>query len=171
MDIKKLIPGLQPMSVTADDGLVCGVLVLYCPIFKKMYISYRSNLYAGLSSVMAALRNNRHPIKALQEAYDLGTLEEYIYPTDTVGEALDLKSSILDQYAKEDVFFNVFSTSHIARVTSQLARFPARKSSKVSVNGTIYESRKEAAIVFGFSESTVSYRIKSSYYPDWKLVE
>ena len=168
MNVNKLVPGLKHVDVEFDDGVVCGVLIVQCKETKKMYVGYRSNLYAAVNSISSALRNGRHPNKPLQAAYQNATLEFYTFPTDTVGEALDLRNSIIDEHAKKDVFFNIYGASHVARVTKQLARYSGRKTSGVLVNGVFYETRKAAAVHFGITESTVSYRIKSEAYPDWK---
>ena len=171
MQINKLIPSLKHTSVSFDDGIVCGVMIIFSHKEKKMYIGYRSNLYMGVNSTLSSLRNGRHSNQRLQNAYNDGKIEIYTFPTDTVGEALDLKNSIVDEFARTDVFFNVYGHNHTARIQHQLNTHVPRKSRKVLVQGVLYETKKAAAVVFGLSESTVAYRIKSPNYPKWKEAE
>ena len=169
--IDKLIPTLQSQSVSYDDGVVCGVIIVLSHTEKKMYIGYRGDLYTGVNTVLSSLRNGRHSNQRLQNAYNTGKVEIYTYPTDTVGEALDLKNSIIDEFARNDMFYNVYGKNHTARIQHQLNTRVPRKSRKVTVDGTLYETKKAAAVAYGFSESTVAYRIKSPNYPEWKEAE
>lgn len=168
MNVNKLVPGMVHVPVEFHDGAVCGVLIIQCKKTKKMYVGYRSNLYAAVSTISSALRNGVFINHRLQFAFNDGGVKFFTFPTDTVGEALDLRNSIINEHAASDMFLNIYGASHAERVKKQVARFPSpNRSSKVSVDGVVYESRRECALAHGFTVSTVAYRVKSSAYPAW----
>ncbi len=170
MKLKDFFPELRQPIIEYDDGLVCGLIILIMHNPDQIYISYRSDLYKGTGSLMSVLSNGKHTNLTLLAAYQNATKREWFnYPTDTVGEALDLKNNLLDEYAKHDIFINVRGSTHENRVLAGLAR-GGRRSSKVEINGEIFANRKAAALHFGFSESTIGYRIKSDAYPKWKEI-
>ena len=168
MKMENMVPGMKHTPVEFDDGIVCGVLILYCKKTHKLYIGYRSNLYSGVNSIMSALRNKRHKNLELQASYDKNSLSVFTFPTDTVGEALDLKNSIIDEFAQKNIFFNIYAQAHISRIQTQLRKYNGRKSTPVKICKESFATRKQAALAYGLSESTVSYRIKSPNYPEWK---
>lgn len=168
MNVNNLVPGMNHVSVGYHDGVVCGVLIIQCKKSKKLYVGYRSNLYSAVNTIASALRNGKFANHQLQAAFFDGGVKFFTIPTDTVGEALDLRNSIIDEYAGSNIFLNVYGAGHVARVKKQVTRFPAPdRSSKVSVEGVVYESRRECALAHGFTVSTVAYRVKSSAYPAW----
>ena len=168
MNVNKLVPGMVHVPVEHHDGVVCGVLIIQCKKTKKLYVGYRSNLYSAVNTTASALRNGKFANHQLQAAFFDGGVKFFTFPTDTVGEALDLRNSIIDEYAGKDVFLNIYGAGHVARVKKQVARFPTpNRSAKVSVDGVVYESRRECALAHGFTVSTVAYRIKNEAYPGW----
>lgn len=169
VNVNKLVPGMSHVAVESCDGVVCGVLIVQCKRTKKLYVGYRSNLYAAVNTMSSALRNGRHANHRLQAAFnDLG-VKYFTFPTDTVGEALDLRNNIIDELAHKDVFLNIYGANHVERVKKQVSRFPTpRRASRVQVDGYVFASRREAALAHGFTVSTVAYRLKNPAYPSWK---
>jgi hypothetical protein len=167
MNVNKLVPGMAHVAVEYRDGAVCGVLIIQARASKKFYIGYRANLYDGVNTVASALRNGHHANALLQEAHHKDVLDYFTFPTDTVGEAMDLRNSIIDEFAQMGVILNTASVRYTERVQKQVARFPARRSSKVIVDGVSYDSRQAAALAHGFTVSTVAYRIKHAAYTNW----
>lgn len=172
MKLNQFFPELRTSLVEHDDGLVCGLIILVLHEPNKIFISYRSDLYKGTMSTMSMLNRNKHTNHVLQTAYnERGKKEWFNYPTDTVGSALDLKNSLLDEYAKHDIFVNIRGTTHVKRVLAGLARGFGRKSTPLIIEGQFFINRRAAAIFYGFTESTISYRINSDAYPRWNEVE
>ena len=168
MNVNKLVPGMVHVPVEFHDGAVCGVLIIQCKKTKKMYVGYRSNLYAAVSTISSALRNGVFINHRLQFAFNDGGVKFFTFPTDTVGEAVDLRNSIIDEYAHKDIFLNIYGHARVERVKRQVSRFPApSRASKVKVDGVVYSSRREAALAYGFTVSTVAYRLKNPAYPGW----
>ena len=169
VNVNKLVPGMTHVPVESHDGVVCGVVIVQCKKTKKIFFVYRANLYAAVNTIASALRNGNHGNKKLQAVYNDGGVKFFTFPTDTVGEAVDLRNSIIDEYAHKDIFLNIYGHAHVERVKRQVSRFPApSRASKVKVDGVIYSSRREAALAYGFTVSTVAYRLKNPAYPDWK---
>lgn len=167
MNVNKLVPGMVHVPVEFHDGAVCGVLIIQCKKSKKIYVGYRANLYAAVNTIASALRNGNHGNKKLQAVYNDGGVKFFTFPTDTVGEAVDLRNSIIDEYAHKDIFLNIYGAGHVERVKRLVSRWPTPRVAKVKINGVVYESRREAALTFGFTVSTIAYRIKSDAYPTW----
>ena len=169
--LKDFFPELRRPIVSFDEGLVPGLIILVLHNPDQIYIGYRSDLYTGTCSLVSMLTNGQHLNYRLQAAYqNAQTRSWFNYTTDSVGEALDLKNSLLDEYAKHDIFINTRGSAHDNRVKAGLARGLVRRGSKVRINGVIFQNRKEVANEFGFTVSTVSYRIKSATYPGWQEV-
>ena len=167
MNVNKLVPGMVHVPVEFHDGAVCGVLIIQCKKTKKIYVGYRANPYAAVNTIASALRNGNHGNKKLQAVYNDGGVKFFTFPTDTVGEAVDLRNSIIDEYAHKDIFLNIYGAGHVERVKRLVSRWPTPRAAKVKINGVVYESRREAALTFGFTVSTIAYRIKSDAYPTW----
>lgn len=167
VNVNKLVPGIKPKEVEHNEGTVCGVFIIQCQKTKKIYVGYRTNLYAAIRTATSALRKGRHRNKLLQAAHDNGGLKYYTFPTDTVGEALDLRNNIIDEFSHKDIFLNIYGANYVTRVRKQVTKYSSSGSSGVMVDRILYDSRKAAALAYGLSVSTVAYRIKSPIYSNW----
>lgn len=169
VNVNKLVPGMTHIPVESCDGVVCGVVIIQSKKTKKIYVGYRANLYAAVNTISSALRNGNHGNQKLQAAFNNGGVKYFTFPTDTLGEAVDLRNNVIDEYAHKDIFLNIYGASHVERVKRQVSRFPTpRRASRVQVDGYVFASRREAALAYGFTVSTVAYRLKNPAYPSWK---
>ena len=166
MNVNKLVPGMVHVNVAHDDGAICGVMILQCKKSKKFYVGFCSNLYNAVNTTASKLRNGIHPNQRLQSCFNEGGVKYFTFPTDTVGEAVDLRNSIIDEFY--DKTLNIYSADRKDRVKKQVARWPnPRTAQRVMVDGVVYESRRECALAHGFTVSTVAYRIKNPAYKGW----
>ncbi len=165
-----------------------GVYLIFHLESQKAYVGSHSDLFNRRCEHLSQLRRNIHPVKKLQELFNIDDkIIIYFMPTNTREEAYDIEQHMLDKFHTLDNKY-ILNTSPTARTTLGSIRSPESreryrlsklgipkspehaakirernmlKAKRISIDGVEYESIHDASRKTGLHRPTIKKRLLS----------